>query len=84
VFALYSASEGQTPLERLGDTDDSPNSVFTRVLVRALGRSDQHLLELASDVRREVAQLARSVGHVQLPPYSDFTLGGRVYLGDRR
>jgi uncharacterized caspase-like protein len=36
VFTLYSAGIGQTALDRLGDGDPNPNSVFTRVLVPKL------------------------------------------------
>ena len=38
VFAIYSAGVGQTALERLSDQDDSPNSVFARILAPALAR----------------------------------------------
>jgi hypothetical protein len=80
VFTLYSAGIGQTALDRLGDADSNPNSVFTRVLVPALGRPGIHLGDLAVEVREEVARLAGTVGHDQRPAYYDETIGGRVYL----
>jgi formylglycine-generating enzyme required for sulfatase activity len=80
VFTLYSAGIGQTALDRLGDTDRNPNSVFTRVFVPSLGRPGVDLKELAGDVREEVARLAASVQHDQRPAYYDETIGGRVYL----
>src|SRR5918997_5915843 len=43
VFTLYSAGIGQTALDRLGDNDPDPNSVFTRVLVPALAKPGLHL-----------------------------------------
>jgi hypothetical protein len=80
IFSLYSAGIGQTALDRLGDGDASPNSVFTRVLVPALARPGLDLSALAVEVREEVARLAGTVGHDQRPAYYDETIGGRVYL----
>ena len=34
VFSIYSAGFGQTALDTLGASDASPNSVFTRALIR--------------------------------------------------
>jgi hypothetical protein len=80
VLTLYSAGIGQTALDRLGDADTNPNSVFTRVLVPALGRPGVHLGDLAVEIREEVARLAETVGHDQRPAYYDETIGGRIYL----
>jgi hypothetical protein len=80
VFAIYSAGFGQTALDRLGSNDPSPNSVFTRVLVPALGRTDTHLGDMVIDVREEVVRLAATIGHQQSPAYYDQTRGGRIYL----
>ena len=80
VFTLYSAGIGQMALDRLGDADNNPNSVFTRVFVPALTRPGLGLGDLAVEVREEVARLAASVKHDQRPAYYDETIGGRVYL----
>jgi hypothetical protein len=80
VFTLYSAGIGQMALDRLGDADHDPNSVFTRVFVPALARPGVDLKELATEVREEVARLAASVRHDQRPAYYDETIGGQVYL----
>jgi hypothetical protein len=80
IFSLYSAGIGQTALDRLGDGDPDPNSVFTRVLIGALGRPEIDLATLAIEVREEVARLAGTIGHDQRPAYYDETIGGRVYL----
>jgi hypothetical protein len=80
VFSLYSAGVGQTALDRLGDNDPNPNSVFTRVLLPTLSKPGLDLGALAVEVREEVAQLAASIGHDQRPAYYDETIGGRVYL----
>jgi hypothetical protein len=80
VFTFYSAGRGEAALDRLYDGDGNPNSVFTRVLVPALGRPDLDLSGLAIEVREEVTRLARSVKHDQRPAYYDETSGGRIYL----
>lgn len=83
VFAVYSAGFGQSALDSLGSNDTSQNSVFTRVLVPALGRTDAHLGDIVVDMREEVAKLAATVNHQQFPAYYDQTRGGRVYLAPR-
>jgi formylglycine-generating enzyme required for sulfatase activity len=80
VFTIYSAGIGQTALDRLGDTDGNPNSVFTRVFVPELTKPGLDLQNLAGEVREEVARLAGSVHHDQRPAYYDETIGGRIYL----
>jgi hypothetical protein len=83
VFTLYSAGIGQTALDRLGDDDPNPNSVFTRVLVPMLAKPGVDLTDLAVNVREEVARLAGTVGHDQRPAYYDETIGGRIYLAGK-
>jgi outer membrane protein OmpA-like peptidoglycan-associated protein len=80
VFTIYSAGFGQAALDRLGDSDRSPNSVFTRVLIPALARTDAHLADIVIDMREEVARLAATIGHEQYPAYYDQTRGGRIFL----
>jgi hypothetical protein len=83
VFTLYAASRGEAALDRLYDGDRNPNSVFTRVLVPTLTRSDLDLPTLAREVREKVTQLARSVNHAQRPAYYDETSGDRIFLARR-
>jgi uncharacterized caspase-like protein len=83
VFTIYSAGFGQAALDRLGDGDRSPNSVFTRVLIPALARTDAHLADIVIDMREEVARLAATINHEQYPAYYDQTRGGRLYLAGR-
>ena len=59
VFALYSAGLGQVALENLSPEDPDPNSIFTRVLIKSLGRPGQTLVELAADIREQVRRLDR-------------------------
>ena len=84
VFTIYSAGFGQAALDRLGDADRSPNSVFTRVLIPALARTDAHLADIVIDLREEVARLAATIGHEQYPAYYDQTRGGRIFLAQQR
>jgi WD40 repeat protein len=80
VFTMYSAGIGQTALDRLGDNDANPNSVFTRALLPRLGQPGLALGDLAVDVREDVTRLALAVGHDQRPAYYDETTGGKFYL----
>lgn len=83
TLVLFSASTGQRALDRLGDADADPHSVFTRVLLGALadagGRS---AVDLAREVRDEVARLASSVNHEQRPAYLDEMGGDPVLFGE--
>ena len=75
TFVMYSADIGETALDRLGDDDSNPNSVFTRTLIPLMGRSDLDLVDTAREVRRQVRRLAQSVRHDQTPAYYDAVLG---------
>jgi tetratricopeptide (TPR) repeat protein len=70
-FVLYSAGFRQTALDRLGPEDQSPTSVYTRVLLDRLGQPGISISEIARGVRVDVAALALSVGHEQSPAYYD-------------
>jgi uncharacterized caspase-like protein len=80
VFGLYSAGFGEQALDRLGDTDDDPNSVFTRVLVPELRKPGQSLIDIAYSVNDKVAELAKSVGHEQNPAYYDQSRARDIFL----
>jgi tetratricopeptide (TPR) repeat protein len=81
IFKLYSASEGQTALDRLPGGDGSRNSVFTRVFLKAIGTPGLNLNTLGATVRDEVHELARSADHEQTPAVYDKLIGStRVYF----
>ena len=80
VFGLYSAGFGQRALDRLGEEDSDPNSVFTRILVPALKEPGLSLIDVAYQVNEEVARLANSVGHAQHPAYYDQARGRDLVL----
>ena len=73
-LVMYAAGEGQVALDRLGDNDSDPNSVFTRVLLREMARQRGPIQTLALKVRREVYALAQRIGHEQSPAIYDETL----------
>ncbi|MEM7428662.1 MAG: caspase family protein [Pseudomonadota bacterium] len=75
TFVMYSADAGEEALDRLGNSDSSPNSVFTRTLVPMLERPGVNLVTLARETRRQVRKLARGVSHEQTPAYYDAVLG---------
>jgi caspase domain-containing protein len=82
IFAIYSAGFDQAALDSLGPEDRNANSVFTRVFVPALARTDTHLVEIMVDVKEEVAELAATIKRKQIPAYYD-QARGRVFLAGR-
>jgi hypothetical protein len=79
MFVMFSAGAGQEALDRLGDNDTDPNSVFTRLFVDLVKRPDLDLIDVAKELQIEVPKLAQSVGHEQLPAYYD-QIPGRIFL----
>ncbi|MFZ1813006.1 MAG: caspase family protein [Rhizobiaceae bacterium] len=75
TFVMYSADVGEAALDRLGEDDPDPNSVFTRTLIPLLDRNDLDLVDTAREVRRQVRSLALTVRHQQTPAYYDAVLG---------
>jgi S1-C subfamily serine protease/uncharacterized caspase-like protein len=79
TFIMYSAGSGESALDRLGDTDRDPNSVYTRQLLPLLRAPSLSLTEVAEQVRVGVRQMAATVQHRQTPAYYNQVLG-RVCL----
>lgn len=77
VFSLYAAGAGQQALERLPGVDPNPNSVFTRIFVQQMKRPGLNLIDLGESVRDEVAKLAETVPHKQVPAYYNEVRGAR-------
>jgi hypothetical protein len=71
VFSVFSAGPRQTALDRLSNSDDNPNSVFTRTFSRELLQPGENLVQVAQHTRRTVAELAESINHKQVPVYFD-------------
>ena len=70
-FVLFSAGAGQAALDRLGEDDADPNSVFTRALLPRLTQPGLDLRGMVQQVRSDVRRTAMSVGHDQFPAVYD-------------
>ena len=75
TFVMYSADVGEAALDRLGDNDQNPNSIFTRTLIPLMKTPGIDLVDTAREARRQVRKLALSVRHNQTPAYYDAVLG---------
>jgi len=71
VFSIFSAGYKQTALDRLSNDDNSPNSVFTRTFAKELLLPGENLVEVAQHTRKQVSEMADSIGHRQIPAYTD-------------
>jgi Caspase domain len=71
VFSVFSAGPRQTALDRLSNTDNNPNSVFTRTFARELLKPGENLVQVAQHTRRVVSEMAETVSHKQIPVYFD-------------
>ena len=79
MFVLFSAGQGQSALDRLSETDDNPNSVFTRTLLKEMAVPGQSMVQIAKKTQSKVRELAAKVDHVQVPAYYDQIVGD-LYL----
>ncbi len=75
TFVMFSAGQGESALDRLPGEDTAPNSVFTRVLLPRLSEPGLDLRQMATEVRREVRDLAGTAGHSQFPAVYDQLAG---------
>ena len=72
---IFSAGIGQQALDKLGPTDKQQNSIFIRTLLNEMDRPSQSVDRLLRAVRKKVVQIARSVGHGQVPAIYDQVVG---------
>lgn len=79
TLALFSASSGQRALDRLGDDDHDPHSVFTRTLLSHISEGGS-VVGVARAVREEVIELANTVQYQQTPAYVDELAGVPIAL----
>jgi uncharacterized caspase-like protein len=75
MFVLFSAGQGQSALDRLGDADTNPNSVFTRTLLAEMEEPGLSMVQIAKRTQSEVRELAAKVDYVQVPAYYDQIIG---------
>ena len=78
---MYSAGLGEFALDRLGDTDTNPNSVYTRSLLPLLRTANLPLAAVAQRVREDVRRLAAAVDYKQTPAYYDQVVGQACSAG---
>ena len=74
-MVIFSAGTGQQALDRLGNSDRNKNGLFTRVFVQEMQKPDVSIDRVVKNVRNQVAELAKSVGHEQVPAIYDQVLG---------
>jgi hypothetical protein len=68
---VFSAGPRQTALDRLSNSDDNPNSVFTRTFAKELLQPGENLVQVAQHTRRMVSEMAETINHKQIPVYFD-------------
>jgi len=64
---VYSASRGQSALDRLSDSDSNPNSVFTREFIKGINQPDVPIEKIVKNLQNSVEEIARTIGHEQRP-----------------
>ena len=74
-MVIFSAGTGQQALDKLSPSDKSKNGLFTRVFVQEMQKPNQSVDRVVKNVRNQVAELAKSVGHEQVPAIYDQVLG---------
>jgi hypothetical protein len=78
-MVVYSAGTGQQALDKVGANDKTPNGLFMRVFAKEVDKSGVTIDAIVRTVRNEVARLARTVGHEQVPAIYD-QVEGEFYL----
>ncbi|MBK9440043.1 MAG: caspase family protein [Comamonadaceae bacterium] len=66
-MVVYSASRGEQALDRLGDNDPNPNSIFTREFIARMHQPGVKIVDMVREIQVSVEKLAAGVGHKQRP-----------------
>ena len=74
-MVIFAAGTGQQALDKLGPADKVKNGVFTRVFVEQMKVAGAPITTVMRNVRNEVARLAKTIGHDQVPAIYDQVLG---------
>ena len=74
-MVVFSAGTGQQALDRLGISDKNKNGVFTRTFLKEMQKPGLSIDRIIKNVRNEVAELAKTIGHEQVPAIYDQVLG---------
>jgi hypothetical protein len=79
-MVVFSAGTGQQALDRLGNNDKSKNGVFTRTFLKEMQKPGISIDRIVKNVRNEVAELAKTIGHEQVPAIYDQVLGDFYFM----
>ena len=74
-MVMFSAGAGQQALDKLGQKDPDKNGLFTRVLLKEMVKPQVTVDRVLRNVRNEVVQMSKSVGHEQTPALYDQAVG---------
>ena len=74
-MVVFSAGTGQQALDKLGSNDKDPNGLFTRVLLKEMRTPGIRVDNVIREVRKQVVEAAKSVGHEQVPAIYDQVVG---------
>jgi len=74
-MVIFSAGSGQQALDKMGPADKHKNGVFTRVFLKEMQIPGVSIDRIVRKVRTEVVEMARSVGHEQVPAIYDQVVG---------
>ena len=79
-MVMFSAGSGQQALDKLGEKDKGKNGLFTRVFLEEMKQPGVSVDRVLRNVRQRVVDLARSVGHEQVPALYDQAVGDFYFL----
>jgi hypothetical protein len=79
-MVMFSAGSGQQALDKLGPKDPEKNGLFTRIFVKEMLKSGISVDRVLRNVRNQVVEQAKSVGHEQTPALYDQSIGEFYFL----
>lgn len=79
-MVIFAAGTGQQALDKLNNVDKNKNGLFTRVFVQEMQKPNISIDRVVKNVRNQVAALAKSVGHEQVPAIYDQVLGDFYFI----
>ncbi len=74
-MVIFSAGTGQQALDKLGPNDPEKNGLFTRIFIKEMQKPGVSIDRVVRNVRNDVVNLAKSVGHEQVPAIYDQVVG---------
>ena len=72
---VFSAGTGQQALDKLGPNDTDKNGLFTRLFIKEMRKPGIPIDRLVRNVRNDVVNTAKSIGHEQVPAIYDQVVG---------